>query len=427
MSKSTATIDIAHGWVSQPQGRGTFDIILSCLTTTFLCSWSALCLNVPEPGTTRWGFLRYKLRWQLFTVFFPEMIMAMAAEQWESANQSVAAFAKLGHTGWTMRHAFFADMGGFLLAAPDFPPFPVDGQQIAYLVEHEYLPLPSVTEAGIRDKNKADGFARCLTLVQIFWFSIQCIGRAVQRLGLTTFELSTIAFVLCTLHTFFFWAQKPLDVQTPIVLPTTHRIRDVLIKAGPPAERSYSRTPLDFLKPSSDPKSMTAPFWFGLGTIFDVGKESPTRPIRTFGNNKTFPPAGLSWLQSAYGILFVLAFIGIHLIGWNFVFPTPVERILWRIAALALQGLILVYLVALPTAPFICRRLAWLMYGKKVSTALEFAALLPRWAKLAMAIPVALTYTLARAYIILEGFISLRALPAVLFTSVSWSQFIPHL
>lgn len=134
---------LAQGWLAQPNGRGTLSILLSCITTMFLCSWSVLCLNIPEPEGRRWGFVKYKLRRQLFAIFFPEVVTSMAVEQWESANQSVQEFRRLGYPHWTMRHAFFADMRGFVLHSPGFPLFPVDSEQLAYLVKKKYLQYPA--------------------------------------------------------------------------------------------------------------------------------------------------------------------------------------------------------------------------------------------------------------------------------------------
>lgn len=101
----------------------------------------------------------------IFTIFFPEVVVAFAAEQWESAYQCVGDFKKLGYPLWTVRHAFFADMGGFHLQSPDFPAFPIDGQQLLYLVDQKHIPYPNVDQDTIRDKNKADGFARAATLI----------------------------------------------------------------------------------------------------------------------------------------------------------------------------------------------------------------------------------------------------------------------
>jgi hypothetical protein len=60
-----------------------------------------------------------------------------------------------------LTHAFFADMGGFVLEAPDLSfPIPLDAEQIFYLVKNKYIRFPAIEEEDIRDKNKADGLAR---------------------------------------------------------------------------------------------------------------------------------------------------------------------------------------------------------------------------------------------------------------------------
>ena len=102
------------GWQSQPNVRGTIEIIYGCVATIGLCSWSCLCLNIPSPDTTAAGAFLNRFCWQIFTIVFPEVTVAIAAEQWESANQGVEKFRELGYdpSVWTRRHAFFADMGG---------------------------------------------------------------------------------------------------------------------------------------------------------------------------------------------------------------------------------------------------------------------------------------------------------------------------
>lgn len=62
-----------------------------------------------------------------------------------------------------MTHAFFADMGGFVLRSPNFPPFPLDAEQLYYLVSKGYLAYPHIDKAVIDDKNKSDGLARYAT------------------------------------------------------------------------------------------------------------------------------------------------------------------------------------------------------------------------------------------------------------------------
>ena len=425
-AKPTPAVLLADGWVYQPNGRGTLDIIQNCLLTIFLCSWSALCLNLPAGKSSRWSFLRLKVKWMIFTILFPEVVIAFAAEQWESACQCVADFEKLGYPRWTMRHAFFADMGGFHLQSPDFPAFPIDGQQLIYLMDRKYVPYPDVDEDTIKDKNKADGFARAITLIQIAWFSVQCIARAIQHLPLSTFELSTLAFVFCSLNMFFFWYHKPLDVEAPIILRTETRIADILLKAGDRAREPYSTTPLDFLDPPEQRTSIIALCKFGLGVLFGFDKEPNIRPVKTFVNSRTTPYRGITVPEMLYGILLEMIYFGIHLAGWNLTFPTQTERILWRIASLQLLGVLLFYLIIITIGTYFYVQIARILFDKDVTSMLGVAYCSPRWLLLLVYYPVITAYGIPRIYILAEPFVSLRALPLGAYTSVSWADFIPH-
>jgi hypothetical protein len=448
----TAESNLAHGWVYEPNGRGTFDILQSCLVTTFLCSWSALFLNVPAERKRSLAFVVHKARWMLFAVAFPEVLTGMAAEQWRSACQSVEDFSRLEKhwesasqlyqpseyisqvndnlcrlksSPWTMRHAFFADMGGLLLDCPDFRPFPIDAQQLLYLVEHHHLEYPDVKEATVWDKNKADGFARALTLVQIFWFLAQSLGRGIQHLGLSTIELSTLAFIFCTLNTFFFWRHKPLDVVTPIVLPCSTRIYDIINMAGKGSIEQYSQTPLDFVKPPISSSSLVVPFWLGLKVVLDWRKRSDSLPIESFDNSRTTPPRGVTLGDIIFALVFTFAYFGIHLAGWNFVLPSNTERILWRVSSLTLLGLLVFYLLAVV---FGTLRGGWLARtffdNDKETTILGVGSLLSRRAAILIHSPVIVAYALARVYVIVEGFVSLRTLEKTAFASVDWSKFV---
>lgn len=434
------------GWVSQPDGRGTFDILQSCLVTIFLCSWSILFLNVSAEQGGRISSLKNKALWMLFTIFFPEMLTAVAAEQWRSACQSVEDFgrlksqwesesplqseklSRLKSIPWTMRHAFFADMGGLLLHCSDSAPFPVNSQQVLYLVEKSHLEYPNLKVGVIWDKNKADAFARALTLLQIVWFFIQCVGRCVQHLALSTFELSTLAFIFCSLNTLFFWRHKPLDVGTPIVLPCSITIGEILAKSEGRACQTYSQTPLDFIKPQADPMSLVAPFWFAIRRVFDWRTKPDCALINKFSNIDTVPPRGLKTADVIYGLIFTIIYFSLHLVGWRFNFPSAAERMLWRISSLTLLGLLIVYLLGFAFGTIMAKRLAKVWFNNdKVTTLLGMARLLSRRAALLIHGPVIAVYILARSYVIVEGFLSLRALPATAFASVNWSNFVPHL
>ena len=451
---TTASSDLAVGWMPQPNGRGTIDILQSCALTIFLCAWSVLFLNLRAGRESRWDFFKNKLRWMAFVMFFPEVLTAIAAEQWRSACQSVEDFGQLQKEWeltietakspedfplarinlsrskiyrWTMRHAFYADMGGLLLDCPDFPPFPVNSQQTEFLVRNGYLNYPEVKEEAIWDKNKADGFARFLCLVQIAWFAIQAFGRCAQHLALSTFELSTLAFIFCTINTFFFLQHKPLDVETPITLQSTIKLEDILVRAGDQARGRYTETPLDFIRPRTRQTSLVAPFWFGVRAVFRWKKGRGTLPVKTFTNTDPSPPRGMKIRDTAYVNLFALSYFGIHLAAWHFTFPTPIERLLWRTTSLTLLGLLALYLFGTATGTVMAGRLArWLFDNNEADNILAVASLLPRWAAILLHFPVIFMYALARSYIIVEGFVSLRALPKSAYESVNWSNFFPH-
>ena len=426
-ANETSNRILTAGWVSQPNARGTLDIVQSCVLTIFLCSWSVLCLNIPERHDNRWNFLRVKINWMTFTIFFPEVVVAFAAEQWESACQSVTDFKRIGYQQWSMRHAFFADMGGFHLQAPDFPPFPVDSQQLLYLVDQKHIDFPEVDQHTIRDKNKADGFARAVTLLQMAWFTVQCIARAIQRLPLSTFELSTLAFIFCSLNMFFFWLHKPIDVETPIFLRTTTSVADILIHAGDQARKPYSVTPLDFIRPPERRTSIIALCKFGLGVLFGFDVEPRSRPVRAFVNSRTTPSRGITVNEMLYGVLIELIYFGIHLAGWNFLFPTRIERLLWRVASLQLLGVLVFYLVIITIGTYYHAAIARVLFDKEVTSLLSVAYCSPRWLLLLAYYPVIAAYAVPRTYILLEGFINLRALPVGVYVNIDWSNFVPHL
>lgn len=438
--------------MGSPDGRGTLDILWSCLITTFLCSWSTLFLNVPGSSSSRFHFLLYKLKWMAFTIFFPEMLTGLAAEQWRTARQSVEDFARLQKeweeskdkaspetldnlvrikaAPWNMRHAFFADMGGILLSFPDFQSFPITGHQLAFLVRKGYMPYPAVKEKEIWDKNKADSFARALTVIQICWFSVSSLARCVQQLGLTTLELTTLSFIFCTVQTLFFWSHKPLDVEEPIEVPCPTTLREILLKEdSQQILKRYVQTPLDCLNPPVSRTSLTAPFMFGIRAgFFQLGKPPKRLPARTFSNATITPPRGLTPGDLIYAFIYVSSYFGIHLAAWNFFFPTETERLLWRIASFVLLGLSTFYFTAFAFGEMGGAALygKYVLHNSEVITTMELASIMTPGIAFAQHLPIIILYFLARSYIIVEGFVALRMLLVSMYLTVDWSAFVPH-
>jgi len=422
-----------EGWVSQPNGRGTIDIIWTSLITIFLCTWTSLHLNIPSLEENYWQHIKRKFRWNLQAIMGPEFIVAFATGQKVEARRSVEMWKGSGYNDWTMRHGFYANMGGFILQPQDSPPFPVNAKQLHYLVVRGYIPYPTITETEVWDKSKQDGFQKTLTILQTGWFVIQCLGRAIQHLPMTTLELTTFSFVFCTFASYYQWANKPLDVESPTIIKMEGTIAQVLIEArsSPDAEKPYSQTPLDFIDNQS-------PSW--LTEIqphlhFRAGPRQ--RPLPRFTNDR-FPVIGAS-PDAILLFIVMLAYCCLHFIAWNFSFPTHIEQLLWRVGCIAIVVTTFIFLACetYQDGHRVGRWDRWyiklfpkhnkgtIMRVNTMEKRMREREFIPKWEFITMS-PVTMVYSLARTYIVVEVFVSLRSLPVGAFDSVSWSNFIPH-
>ena len=92
------------GWVTEPEGRGTAGLLYGCLFTAYICTWSALHMNVPADDDSASQTFFRKLKWMAFGVFFPEFLCTIALhdredaedlydimKQWSQRSQTVSA------------------------------------------------------------------------------------------------------------------------------------------------------------------------------------------------------------------------------------------------------------------------------------------------------------------------------------------------
>lgn len=75
------------GWVDEPDGRGTFGIITSCVATLTLCVWSAMHLNIAPAKQTYWQRVWYLIKWILLGILIPELVILSAWRQYLSAKR----------------------------------------------------------------------------------------------------------------------------------------------------------------------------------------------------------------------------------------------------------------------------------------------------------------------------------------------------
>ncbi|KAI2632947.1 hypothetical protein GGS21DRAFT_148400 [Xylaria nigripes] len=416
-TSTTAQIgEIRLGWVSAPNQRGTADILYASCLVLAVSVWTVLHPNVPGRSDSLWRVVRSKATWAFLGVTSPEMLTLFAVSQWNAARASVAEMKNLGIEDWTMVHAFYANAGGFFLEAPDYPAFPVNAKSVHYLCSKGLIERPRITKEDIWDRSKADKFAKIVALTQAAWLLTQTIARAAQDLAITPLELFAVAFVVPTLATAFFFANKPKDAEqfTTIVIKKT--MAEVLLEAGKAAETSWVDTPMDFVeKPQWDG-------WARASHLNHFGLQK--RPIERIPDDFVTPPSGRQSI-----IVWVVSTVhaGVHIAGWSFSFPTQAESMIWRAASL----LLLFFMFTGGAIPVVSTKpwfdfkftLLWVWVRKTRTQS-------PTWTQQHILRFISdfayVLYIIARLLIFVEIFISFRSLPASAYQTVDWTGFLPH-
>lgn len=118
-----ANDDLVHGWVSTDCGRGTSDILWSCLATILLCVWTVIHLPVPEycgnsPLSKRQRIVRSDVGPALISVIAPEFLAISALNDLAHALQRKKSIKRLTRIDWTLTYQFFLDMGGLCIRSP---------------------------------------------------------------------------------------------------------------------------------------------------------------------------------------------------------------------------------------------------------------------------------------------------------------------
>ena len=84
------------------------------------------------------------------------------------------------------------------------------------LLQQQKIEMPTITEEEIQDRSKADGLGKALVIAQIFWFIVQVTARRLQGLVITPLELVTLAFAALNAIMYYFWWNKPLNVESTV-------------------------------------------------------------------------------------------------------------------------------------------------------------------------------------------------------------------
>ncbi|TGO58084.1 hypothetical protein BOTNAR_0188g00170 [Botryotinia narcissicola] len=237
--------DVAPGWVSEPDGRGTWSLLYSCVGTLVACVYTAIHLNIPPTCEKAYfGWVR-KAKWVMIALLAPEIVAYTAFEQYYLCRKFLKKLVsqeeeKVGYPSiyekystdttqtsnatakpnFDMVYAHYTMMGGFAADVSHLHnvlktvTFTTDG--ILFLSSVGLA--PHVDKQEIEDKSKSDLLGKMLAFLQGIWSIGQAIERKCSGYPTTMLDVHTIVHVVCALALYILWATKPLSVGVPTVM-----------------------------------------------------------------------------------------------------------------------------------------------------------------------------------------------------------------
>jgi hypothetical protein len=333
----------------------------------------------------------------IVTVLAPEFIIGEAYDDLSRAlliKRDMSDYAGENGMDWTLTHSYYVVMGGFVVQGN---PDPLTIEDIPQLQRTgEINSLLNIKVEELEDKSKNDMFGKIIAVGQILWTLVQIIARAVQRLPVSPLEIAVAAFAICAVIINGLYWYKPQRVSTPITITceshTEEGTHATFIET--PDEMDSEETELEEKEEEGEEeeeKYNQIRFWIPLPGI-DICYIWSSRAMRA----------------AAIG---TAIFGGVHVIAWNFAFPTKTELICWRCAS--------VYSAAFPLSWEFLLGMQRAMEAHNVSEETNYIV---RVLIEATFLPL---YIVARLFILVEIFRTLFFLPAGSFVS-TWASNIPH-
>jgi hypothetical protein len=245
--------------------------------------------------------------------------------------------------------------------------------------------LPKLSAERVSDLNKEDIFVKLLAISQIVWLCLQLSMRLGQGIPTTQLEIMTMGYAVCSAMTYFLLFNRPKDVTT---------VFDVEAARYPTSDE--------------------------LSFIASIGPDifGPLRSTVSLPNNSAHQNG---YGDMALGSTFAVIFFGsLHLAAWNYEFPTPTERTLWRASTL-------MTIIVVP-AMCILPLLAWLfnaLFNSNPPGRLVSRASVQRFCVSVTFWIMAPLFIAARLFILVEVIRSLAYQPSGSFKT-TWASYVPH-
>ncbi|KLO14046.1 hypothetical protein SCHPADRAFT_827045 [Schizopora paradoxa] len=369
-------------WVADPSCRGTFGIALLCLSTTIVCIWSSVHRNIPLRRLSTIRSLIRDAPLVLVALFAPELLFYFALNQYLCSRNLVKIAEKKFDHHFTLKHGFYATMGGFAIKHVDdngvetSPIKKLTHGGVTELMKRYPDSIPDLSLESITDREKSTNLGKALLIVQVLWFCLNCVSRLAEQLPLSLLEVTTLAHGLFTLLSYAMWWSKPLNIDAPtqVTLAPTYSV-------------GIFGTTSDSVPKFSD--LFSAPGFVTVGSRWRVVDFSVTTTI-----------------SFVYDIL--------HFLAFQARFPTRIERELWRVACVVVMSSGLLNITSIFLA--MESQFSWSHRWSDAGSVLNLTAyrIIPFF------------YLLASGYLLVESIRQLWYLPREAYVVASWSYYIPH-
>ncbi|KAL3417638.1 hypothetical protein PVAG01_10648 [Phlyctema vagabunda] len=424
-------------FVTAPDARGTLEIMQNGLLCILVCIWTVQHLNVPSQregqdrgysGKIYWQLkiLRTRFKWMLVTLVVPEFLVGKALSDFMGARASMCRVREMKDQygkplpqdeieGWTKVHAFYADMGGFVLRTRNERD---DGHtfSLRHLVSEEVLhlresgkldKLPDIHKDMINALSKGDVFVKILAIFEILWLAVEVMFRIGYDLPISQLEITACAFCSTTIVTYILWWTKPQGVRIATIIPLeTHVTANLNFEPRLPGFWRYRLSALDSSKLRERDRP-DEPVW------------NDSVPTQAIHSHKNLPLGNMATLD--IGIILGSILLGsVHLTAWNFQFPSRVEQLGWRYASVAIIATIPTYFLtsaAITTFEKLFLKTSWgeKFFVIKGEFKIKFGLL---------GFVTAFIYMSARLFILFETVYSIFYLPPRAYIT-TWSQVFP--
>ena len=137
---------------------------------------------------------------------------------------------------WTLAHAFYAVMGGYVVETSkpislfgDEKRFVLNPSGVSCVIKYYPNLIPNLPALSLWDRSKTDSIAKALLIIQVLYFCASCIIRRAKDLPLSLLEITTLAHAVCALLTYFVWWCKPSNILEPTILKPSEGDVDELV------------------------------------------------------------------------------------------------------------------------------------------------------------------------------------------------------